>query len=58
MERSIVGLFLGNVVSSYAILYLLGIHLLPLLDVLAYAGIGAILEGSLSLDNIFVLSPS
>jgi dolichol kinase len=56
MEGSVVGVFLGTVVAMYLFLYMLGIPLLPLRMVLAYAGIAAVVEGTSpgNMDNVLV----
>jgi hypothetical protein len=46
MEGSVVGVFLGTVAASYFYLYMMGIPLLPLRIILAYAGIAAVAEGT------------
>jgi dolichol kinase len=54
MEGSVVGVFLGTVAGCYLYLYMMGIPLLPLRMILAYAGIAAIAEGTSvgNLDNL------
>ena len=56
MEGSVVGVFLGTCAGCYFLLYTMGIALLPLRIVLAYAGIAAMVEGSSpeTLDNVMV----
>jgi dolichol kinase len=46
MEGSVVGVFLGTIVASYFYLFMMGMPLLPLRIILAYAGIAAIAEGT------------
>lgn len=46
MEGSVVGVFLGTIVASYFYLYMMGLPLLPLRIILAYAGIAAVAEGT------------
>jgi len=48
--------FLGTASATYFFLYVLGIPLLPLRLVLAFAGIAALVEGTTpeSMDNIMV----
>jgi phytol kinase len=54
IEGSVVGVFLGAVVGCYFYLYIMGLPILPLRLVLAYAGIGAVAEATApgNLDNI------
>jgi phytol kinase len=54
MEGSVVGVFLGSIAGCYFYLYMMGIPLLPLRIILAYAGIGAVAEGTApgNLDNL------
>jgi len=54
MEGSVVGVFLGTVAGCYFYMYMMGIMLLPLRMILAYAGIAAVAEGTApsNLDNI------
>lgn len=54
MEGSVVGVFLGTVFGCYFFLYMMGIPLLPLRMILAYAGIAAVAEGTSpgNLDNV------
>jgi CDP-diglyceride synthetase len=51
IEGSVVGVFLGTVTGCYLYLYMMGIPLLPLRMILAYAGIASVAEGT-SLGNI------
>ena len=43
---SVVGVFLGTIVASYLYLWAMGMPLLPLRIILAYAGIAAVVEGT------------
>lgn len=54
MEGSVVGVFLGTVFGCYFFLWMMGIPLLPLRMILAYAGIAAVVEGTApgNLDNV------
>jgi dolichol kinase len=54
MEGSVVGVFLGTVFGCYFFVWTMGIPLLPLRMILAYAGIAAVVEGTApgNLDNI------
>jgi dolichol kinase len=54
IEGSVVGVFLGAVAGCYFYLYMMGIPLLPLGLVIAYAGIAAVVEATApgNLDNI------
>ena len=54
MEGSVVGVFLGTVAGSYVYLYAMGVPLLPLRAILAYAGIAAVTEATApgNLDNL------
>jgi dolichol kinase len=54
MEGSVVGVFLGTIAASYFYLYMMRIPLLPLRIMLAYAGIGAVAEGTApgNCDNV------
>lgn len=54
VEGSVVGVFLGAVAGCYFYLYMMGIPLLPLRLVLAYAGIAAVAEATAPghLDNV------
>lgn len=56
MEGSVVGVFVGTITACYCYLYLMGLPLLPLRLVLAYAGIAAIMEGTSlkGFDNLVV----
>jgi hypothetical protein len=56
MEGSVCGVFLGTCAASYLFLYMLGQSLLPLRVVLCYAGIAAVVEGTMpgNMDNIAV----
>jgi dolichol kinase len=56
MEGSVVGVFLGTIAGCYAYLYMLGLEILPLRIILAYAAIAAVVEGSspAKLDNLLV----
>ena len=56
MEGSLVGVFLGTVAGIGIYQCMMGIPLLPLRIILAYAGIAAVAEGSApgSLDNVVV----
>ena len=54
MEGSVVGVFLGTVAGCYFYLYMMGITILPLRRVLAYAAIAAVAEATAPghLDNV------
>ncbi len=56
IEGSVVGVFLGTVAGCYLYLYMMGIPILPLRLVLAYAGIAAVAEATAPghLDNVVV----
>jgi CDP-diglyceride synthetase len=56
MEGSLVGVFLGTAAGIPFYLYMMGIPLLPLRMILAYAGIAAVAEGTAPghLDNLVV----
>jgi CDP-diglyceride synthetase len=56
MEGSVVGVFLGTVAGSYTYLYMMGIPLLPLRMILAYAGIASVVEATapMNLDNLVI----
>ena len=57
MEGSVVGVFLGSIAGCYLYLYMMGIQLLPLRLILAYAAIGAVAEGTSpgNMDNLTTL---
>lgn len=46
MEGSLVGVFLGTIMASYFYMFMMGMSLLPLRIILAYAAIAAIAEGT------------
>lgn len=46
MEGSVVGVFLGTIAASYFYTFMMGMTLLPLRIILAYAGIAAVAEGT------------
>ncbi|KAG7366081.1 cytidylyltransferase family protein [Nitzschia inconspicua] len=46
MEGSVVGVFLGTIAASYFYMFMMGMTLLPLRIILAYAGIAAVAEGT------------
>lgn len=54
VEGSVVGVFLGTIAGCYSYLYMMGIPILPLRIILAYAGIAAVSEGTspANLDNV------
>jgi dolichol kinase len=54
MEGSVVGVFLGTVAGCYFYLYMMGIVMLPLRMILAYAGIATVAEATSvgHLDNV------
>ena len=54
MEGSVVGVFLGTVLSSYVYLYMIGLELPPLRYILVYGALAAMTEGSApgDFDNI------
>jgi dolichol kinase len=56
MEGSVCGVFIGTVSATYFFSYCLGVPLLPLRIVLAYAGIAAVVEGTApgNMDNLAV----
>ena len=56
MEGSVCGVFLGSILGTYLNLWCLGLPLLPLRIVLAYAAVAAVAEGtSLSnMDNLVI----
>lgn len=54
MEGSVVGVFLGTIAASYFYMFMMGMTLLPLRIILAYAGIAAVAEGTApgNCDNV------
>lgn len=56
MEGSVVGVFLGTVAGCYFYLYMMGMTIIPLGRVLAYAAIAAVTEATapVHLDNVMV----